>query len=290
MLKVEKKYDYEGLAATLFIHAALLLACYFLLLRTPNPPIEDYRLESGGGGTSLNYGDDPNAGMGDNSNLLPIETATSEELAKEQTQEDAVEETPEEKMEATTTPTELSDEDVVALEKKEADKNSSASKNTKANSEPKTDPNKKTEPTRTFPGKTSTGGQDNNKPGDPGSKDGDLGGTRTMGSKGSGGGSGGGNGGGVGFGFGDGYGNWAFSGNPYPVDNSNEFGRIKFLLTVNEDGQIMNVEVGENYGISPSVQRIYMLHIKTLSVEAPNGVDIRPGTKIPVWYTIKPKN
>jgi hypothetical protein len=93
-------------------------------------------------------------------------------------------------------------------------------------------------------------------------------------------------------GFLSGYGNWKFEGNPIPNDNSSEEGKLFFDIVVDEDGNIINVSRTKNLGISPTVEKLYMNHLKSsknLKVVAPEGIEIRPGEKIPVVFTISNK-
>lgn len=298
---MEQTHKLEGFVGTILVHSGLLALLLFLTLGLPNPPLSE-TASLGGGGVDLNYGD-PLAGTYDLSNLTPTNPDVSTEETTPATEQVASNEPSEsDPQEETVTPTEI--EDAVEIDAKESKDKKKEEKKTEAKktttSEKKDEVKEQKVDTRFVMNKKNSSsntssknaGEDNNTPGNPGNPNGkDEKGKYLRGNPGHGDNPNGTNGTGR-IGFLEGYGNWKFEGNPIPNDNSSEEGKLFFDIIVDEDGNIMNVVRTKNLGVSPTVEKLYMNHLKNsknLKVAAPDGVDIRPGEKIPVVFTISNK-
>lgn len=226
----KRKDEIGGLAGTIIFHALLLLALFFMALRTPLPlPSE--------GGVEVNLGNsDQGMGVVQPKELQsatpatpppPITTKATEELVTDNTEE------------------------APALEPKKEPKPKPVEKpqpkpEVKKEPEPVPEPQPKTDPRALFPGKTSTGnpGQGGNegitgKPGDQGKPFGDPNASGYDGTGGSGGGPGG-VGGGISFSL-EGRSSRQI---PKPSNNFRESGTVVVTIYVNRQGNVTRAVAG----------------------------------------------
>jgi len=273
----------RSLFLTVLIHAALILAMIFAVMRTPNPPFPE---TGGGGGVLVNIG------------YVDLASGDVQPLSEETTTDPSV---------ADVTPTNQPEEQFATQETEEApvaktDKTDKKNvKPTKTEPKPSTQPKKpveeprKSDPRALYQGKTNgsksqgtaaTGTGDQGDPlGDPNSK--------YTGKGGQGGGTGNGNGTGTGDGEGPGMGTGKGGGvsfslagrkwmrTPAISDRSQETGKVVVDITVDKKGNVVNAIPG---GRGSTTTSAYLLRLakeaamKAKFNESPDDSDIQKGT------------
>lgn len=256
---------------SIFIHTLLLVALYFIMFRTPNPPL------GSGSGVVLNLGFvDEGTGEVQTYNQ-PNESTLNEENKNIETTEtqptESQEPTPEEN---------LSQEDgklLTSEEESEVKTESTPKEPTleenKSKVEPKSEPKKeekqKEEKVNTKAlfggqgGKSTSGGNNNgdkpNSIGDQGNPNGNKDAKALYGNMGEGGDGSGGSGGGASLDLAG----WKWDKKPkVNDDNEDENGKIVFEITIDDQGDIITIKTLEKT-VSPAVEKLYRAEVEKLS-------------------------
>ncbi len=264
----EKKNKRIAAASTVGLHALLLVFFFFAVgWRAPNPPYPDY-------GIVLNFGLD-DQGSGDIQPLVPV-GSEQEESKPEKTQ---VETSKQEEKDAATEPKPVEeltakDEDAVAVKDvKKEDKSAKTVESPKEKTDQKVvtkEPEKplavyKPDATKKTDGKTGqpgSEGDDVNKTGDKGQRDGQLGPGAYKGKAG-----GGGDGPGLSI---DG---WLWDEVPKVTPpNDESSGRLVFKIVVNAEGEVVRIETIER-SLSLEMERICKSKIAKLTF-SPTGNNV----------------
>ena len=272
--KRDTKNKYIGLATSLGIHGALLLAFFFLLAYTPpNPPLPSY-------GVELNFGLD-DQGSGDVQNTGPTgnqatpsdqqQTETKEEQQPQHQENSEQAWTDQEKDNQLTDPnseTVVKAEAPVKDEKKpntEIKNNKSETEKSNKSSEKQPEVNSKALYNKSGAGNNNNG-DDNGKVGDKGNPEGSLNAKAFYGNPGNGNGGPGGAGGGSYLELSG----WAWDFKPKPKDESSENGRIVFEIKVNQDGEIESIRTVEKT-VTPAVEKVYRAEVERLTFSKINN-------------------
>ena len=253
--RTDEKYNNKGVLISIGIHAALLLAFFFIIVMK-NPP--DIPLQEDGSGVPINFGYD-DFGMGDNneqpsvSEALPVKEEAQEETKSADADEAEVVTTTEEapyKIE------EKKEKEKKTVEPKKVTEPVKETKETKSatTTEPKT-------AVKTLDKRNSMGNGDKNVAGDQGKENGTLDSKNYYGNAGSGGDGAGGSGGSS-----LNMSGWRWTSAPKVKDNSSESGKIVFKITVDEDGTILSAIPVENQ-LSPAITKVYKDAVMNLTLE-----------------------
>ena len=234
----EKKNQRIGMIASIGIHGVLLIA--FLLImawRVPNPPFPEYGIE-------LNFGLD-SEGYGEvQPETIPNEAEQEDAEPQEEESEEQVEDTPEETLPeetATEQPVAKTESPVVVTEKKPEPKPTPKVEEKPKESKPVEQVKKEEKLLATYPsdtkkedGKTAANhGDDPDKVGDKGNKEGTLDAQAVYGKQGGGGG-----------GPALDLAGWDWDEIPHPAIASDESaGRIEFEIKVDANGEIIGIKI-----------------------------------------------
>ncbi len=258
-----------GIAASVVLHATVLLLCFFFVTWSPpNPPLPDY-------GVELNFGVDPE-GFGDLQTLAPANDAENAQDAKPNDITRVSEPEPQPEVAKSTPAPAVEEEPDVASEdvqeidspvevpikkpeapKKPVEKPVVRAENPKPIQAPSYTPEKQEEGGRGNKGTSSQLAGNNNgdrpgKVGDQGDRRGTLDGKALYGNPGKGGGSS------------LDMAGWIWDKRPDQTDASTEEGRIVFRIKVDEEGNLISVSTLEKT-VSPSVVSFYKKQIEELT-------------------------
>lgn len=275
------------------LHALLLIAFLFILAwREPDPPLPEYGIE-------LNFGTST-VGTGEVQPEQPAETTDSEEEAApeevpEEAEEQPVEQTqpeevaePTEEVVETTSNTQESPE-VIPDVKKEVKKPEVKEEKKVEEKKPETKPVETKDPVKPKTGakgdegesktpQNASHGDNLNSEGDKGNEEGTLD-SRTLYGR-----SGGGSGGPALEMTG-----WTWDFIPDPDDTSNENGRIKFEIKVDDMGEIISIKTLER-SVSPAIEKIYREEVEKLTFSKTSGNSIvAPVSTGIITFVIKSK-
>lgn len=232
------------------LHVAVLVLCFFWLAwQPPDPPLPVYGIE-------VNLGN-VEAGSGDQQ-LPEPQTSPSEEAVEDEPSEEAtelMEETSAEPVEETTPsdPADSYDTDMPPVEEEKKREETTQPKE-EPQKEPKENqkPSKNTNQNQTKNEQPNNNGDQPNKTGDQGDPEGDIDSKALYGNPGS------------QSGASLDMAGWKWEREPRPKDESDETGRIVFKVTINDEGDILEVKPIEQT-VSPSVVKVYENEVRRLS-------------------------
>ncbi|WP_210488983.1 hypothetical protein [Rufibacter aurantiacus] len=292
---VVKKDQLKALAGTILFYMVLFAVFYFVIFKSPDPPL------SGGEGIVLNYGLDAE-GFGDLQTTASANASDNREDSKPARQLDqpaTPAPTPQPQAPATETQQEkvvtTDDEGPVSIPPKEEAKPVTTARET-----PKTEVAKPTpvveKPRALYPGKSTTAGANgtngtSNKPtgnnngdrpgkvGDQGDPNGSLDSRALYGTPGKGNGGGGG-------GSGLNMPGWRYDVAPKPDPFDDETGVVKFQIKIDGNGELVSVKVLES-NVSPKVVNWYKEQVQRTSFSRTTGGNASAGATGTITFIIR---